>query len=118
MDEVFSGSPGARSAHGAEHRDEDPSLWAALELIAPKIGCIPQTPHEWVRRDAVKGGKPEGVTGSERIKALERDVKELRRANDIFKAMPPTSLTADKPRRHPDGALRGRVVDEAPGPAG
>ena len=34
-----------------EHRGEYPSLWAAIESIAPKIGCVPQTLNEWVKRD-------------------------------------------------------------------
>jgi transposase len=70
-----------------EHRGEYPSLWAAIESIAPKIGCVPQTLHEWVRRHEVDTGAREGVTSSEqeRIKHLEREVKELRRANEILK---------------------------------
>lgn len=70
-----------------EHRGEYPSLWAAIESIAPKIGCVPQTLNEWVRRHEVDTGLRDGVTNeeSERIKALEREVKELRRANEILK---------------------------------
>ena len=70
-----------------EHRGEYPSLWAAIESIAPKIGCVPQTLHEWVRRHEVDTGVREGVTSDEqeRIKNLEREVKELRRANEILK---------------------------------
>ena len=69
-----------------EHRGEYPSLWAAIESIAPKIGCVPQTLHEWVKRAEVDAGKREGVTTSEaqRVKDLEREVKELRRANEIL----------------------------------
>ena len=70
-----------------EHRGEYPSLWAAIESIAPKIGCAPQTLHEWVKRVEVNTGVREGVTTIEaqRIKELEREVKELRRANEILK---------------------------------
>jgi transposase-like protein len=70
-----------------EHRGEYPSLWAAIESIAPKIGCVPQTLNEWVRRHEVDAGMRGGVTSEERerIKALEREVKELRRANEILK---------------------------------
>ena len=69
-----------------EHRGEYPSLWAAVESIAPKIGCVPQTLLEWVKREEVDSGQRDGLTTSERerIKALEREVKELRRANDIL----------------------------------
>ena len=70
-----------------EHRGEYPSLWAAIESIAPKIGCVPQSLNEWVRKHEVDTGTREGVTTDERerVKALEREVKELRRANEIFK---------------------------------
>jgi len=70
-----------------EHRGEYPSLWATIESIAPKIGCVPQTLNEWVRKYEVDSGLRDGVTSEERdrIKALEREVKELRRANEILK---------------------------------
>jgi len=70
-----------------EHRGEHPSLWAAIESIAPKIGCVPQTLNEWVRKHEIDTGAREGITTEERerIKALEREVKELRRANEIVK---------------------------------
>ncbi|SEJ87535.1 Transposase [Pseudomonas linyingensis] len=70
-----------------EHRGEYPSLWAAVESIAPKIGCVPQTLLGWVKRDEVDKGQREGMTTSERerLKALERENKELRRANDILR---------------------------------
>ncbi len=45
-----------------EQRGEYPSLWAAIESIAPKIGCVPQTLHEWVKRMEVDAGVSEGVT--------------------------------------------------------
>ncbi|CAN7677134.1 IS3 family transposase [Trinickia sp. LjRoot230] len=70
-----------------EHRGEYPSQWAAIESIAPKIGCTSQTLLGWVKREEVDSGEREGVTTSERerLKALEREVKELRRANEILK---------------------------------
>ena len=70
-----------------EHRGEYPSLWAAVESIASKIGCTPQTLHEWVKRAEIDSGKRDGLSTSERerIKALERENKELRRANEILK---------------------------------
>jgi len=69
------------------HRGEYPSLWAAVESIAPKIGCAPHTLLEWVRKHEIDSGLRDGVTSEERdrIKALEREVKELRRANEILK---------------------------------
>ncbi len=70
-----------------EHRGEYASLWAAVESIAPKIGCVPQTLLDWVKRAEIDAGQREGMSSSERerIKALEREVKELRRANEILK---------------------------------
>jgi len=70
-----------------EHRAEYPSLWAAIESISAKIGCVPQTLHEWVKKSEIDSGTREGVTSEERerIKALERENKELRRANEILK---------------------------------
>jgi transposase-like protein len=58
-----------------EHRGEYPSLWAAVESIAPKIGCVPATLLEWVKRQEVDTGVREGVTTSEaqRVKELERE---------------------------------------------
>ena len=70
-----------------EHRGEYTSLWAAVESIAPKIGCVPQTLLEWVKRAEVDAGTRPGTTTAEaqRIKDLERENKELRRANDILR---------------------------------
>ena len=70
-----------------EHRGEYPSLWSAIESISAKIGCVPQTLHEWVKKSEIDSGAREGVTSDERerVKALEREVKELRRANEILK---------------------------------
>lgn len=70
-----------------EHRREYPSLWAAVASIAPKIGCVPQTLLEWVKRAEVDAGARPGTTTAEmqRIKELERENKELRRANEILK---------------------------------
>ena len=84
-----------------EHRSEYPSLWAAIESIAPKIGCVPQTLHEWVKRDQIDAGVRDGVTTSEReqLKALEREVKELRKANEILKLASAFFAQAELDRR-------------------
>jgi transposase len=84
-----------------EHRGEYPSLWAAVESIAPKIGCVPQTLLEWVKRDEVDSGSRDGLSTSERerIKDLERENKELRRANDILKAASAFFAQAELDRR-------------------
>ncbi len=84
-----------------EHRGEYPSLWAAVESIAPKFGCVPQTLLSWVKRDEIDSGKREGVTTSEaqRVKDLEREVKELRRANEILKLASAFFAQAELDRR-------------------
>lgn len=84
-----------------EHRGEYPSLWAAIESIAPKIGCVPQTLHEWVKREEIDAGQRDGLTSSERerLKQLERENKELRRANDILKAASAFFAQAELDRR-------------------
>ena len=62
-----------------EHRGDYPSLWAAIESIAPKIGCVPQTLNEWVKKAEVDSGQRAGTTttDAQRIKELEREIKEL-----------------------------------------
>ena len=84
-----------------EHRSEYPSLWAAIESIAPKIGCVPQTLNEWVKRDQVDTGARDGITTTEReqIKLLERENKELRRANEILKLASAFFAQAELDRR-------------------
>lgn len=59
-----------------------------MESIAPKIGCVPQTLLEWVKRQEVDAGQRAGLTSGERkrLRQLERENRELRRANDILKA--------------------------------
>jgi transposase len=84
-----------------EHRGEYPSLWAAVESIAPKIGCVPQTLLEWVKRQEIDAGARDGVTTTEarRVKELEREVKELRRANEILKLASAFFAQAELDRR-------------------
>ena len=71
-----------------EHRDEHASEWAAIESIAKKLGMTPETLRKWLRRDAVDHGRRPGGTSSERerVRELERENRELRRANEILKA--------------------------------
>jgi len=70
-----------------EGRGEYPSLWKAVAAIAPKIGCTPTTLLSWVKRAEIDSGRRPGVTSAERdeIRALQREVKELRRANEILR---------------------------------
>jgi transposase len=71
-----------------EHRREYPNEWAAITSIAQKCGMTAETLRKWVRQAEVDGGRRPGVSSEEaqRIKELEREVKELRRANEILKA--------------------------------
>ena len=70
-----------------EHRNEYSSQWAAVRSIAPKIGCTPETLYDWVKKHEIDTGLRDGVTSEERerIKLLDRENKELRRANEILK---------------------------------
>ena len=70
-----------------EHQSDHDSQWATMTSIASKIGCTPETLRKWVRQAERDQGLREGMTTDdrERLKALEREVKELRRANEILK---------------------------------
>jgi transposase-like protein len=84
-----------------EHRHEHPSQWAAVESIAGKIGCVPQTLHTWVRQHEIDDGPREGVSTAEaqRIKELERENRELRKANEILKLASAFFAQAELDRR-------------------
>ncbi len=71
-----------------EHQHQYSSQWKAIESIAKKLGVNHETLRKWVRAAEVDGGKRPGVTTEERsrIKELERENRELRRANEILKA--------------------------------
>lgn len=70
-----------------EHQGSYETQAGAIAAIAPKIGCIPQTLREWVKQAEKDSGMRDGVTTEERnrIKALEREVRELRQANEILR---------------------------------
>lgn len=70
-----------------DHTHEYTSQWAAIQSIAEKIGCTPETLRRWVRRTEYDQGQRAGPTSGERerVKELEREVKELRRANEILR---------------------------------
>ena len=70
-----------------EHEGEYSSQWQAICSIASKIGCSPDSLKAWLRQRQVNAGKVPGTTTdeNERIKALEKEAKELRRANEILK---------------------------------
>jgi transposase len=71
-----------------EHQDEHPSQWAAICSIAAKFGISDETLRNWVRRAEIDDGVRPGLTSEERerLKALERENRELRRANEILKS--------------------------------
>ena len=71
-----------------EHQHEHESQWAAMVSVAAKIGCTPETLRTWVRRVEVDEGRRPGLTMDVRakLKELERENRELRRANEILKS--------------------------------
>jgi transposase len=71
-----------------EHQDEHPSQWAAICSIAAKFGISHETLRNWVRRAETDDGLRPGLTSDERerLKTLERENRELRRANEILKS--------------------------------
>jgi transposase len=71
-----------------EHQGEYPSQWKAIESISAKLSINHETLRQWVRRAEVDTGARAGLTTDERarIKQLERENRELRRANEILKA--------------------------------
>ncbi len=71
-----------------EHQDQYDSQWAAISSVATKLGMTPETLRKWVRRAEIDEGQRPGLTTTERerLKELEKENKELRRANEILKA--------------------------------
>jgi transposase len=71
-----------------EHQAEYASQWSAIESIAQKCGMTPETLRKWVRRAEVDVGARPGLTTDERrrLQELERENRELRRANEILKS--------------------------------
>jgi transposase-like protein len=86
-----------------EHEHEYPSQWATIKSIAEKIGCTAETLRKWVRQAERDRGRRAGTTSDERarIKELEREVRELRRANEILRKASAYFAQAelDRPRR-------------------
>ena len=70
-----------------DHRGDYPSRWAAITSIAAKIGCAPWTLSEWVKKAEIDSGVVAGVPSdvAEKLKALERENRELRQANEILR---------------------------------
>jgi transposase len=85
-----------------DHASEHPSRWAAVTSIAAKIGCTPQTLHDWVKKAEVDSGQRAGVPTdmAEKLKALERENRELRQANEILRKASAYFATAELDRRY------------------
>jgi transposase len=84
-----------------EHQGEYESQWAAIRSVAGKIGCTAESLRRWLRQAEINQGKRAGVTSAEaqRVKELEREVKELRRANEILKVASAFFAQAELDRR-------------------
>ena len=84
-----------------EHASEHESQWAAIESIAAKIGCTAETLRKWVRQAERDEGRRPGLTSDERerLKALERENQELRRANEILRKASAFFAQAELDRR-------------------
>jgi transposase len=84
-----------------EHTTEHGSQWAAIAAIAPKVGCTTETLRRWVRQTERDAGQRAGLTTDERVrlKALEREIVELKRANEILRKASAFFAQAELDRR-------------------
>jgi transposase len=84
-----------------EHEQDHPSRWAAISSVAAKIGCTAQSLNEWIKKAEVDSGVRGGVPTelAERLKALERENRELRQANEILRKASAYFAQAELDRR-------------------
>jgi transposase len=84
-----------------EHEGEHDSQWAAIGSVASKIGCTAETLRKWVRQAERDQGQRSGLSSSERdrLKELERENRELKRANEILRKASAFSAQAELDRR-------------------
>ncbi len=84
-----------------EHEGDYASQWEAIRSIAEKIGCSPESLRKWLRRTEVDSGLRDGVTSDERarMKDLEREVRDLRRVNEILRKASAYFAQAELDRR-------------------
>ena len=84
-----------------DHEGEHPSRWAAISSIAGKIGCSAHTLLEWVKRADRDSGRTAGVPSdvAAKLKALERENRELRQANEILRKASAYFAQAELDRR-------------------
>jgi len=85
-----------------EHLGDYPSRWAAIQSIAAKIGCTTQTLDNWMKQAERDDGERSGLTSDERarMKALERENRELRQANEILRKASAFFAQAELDRRY------------------
>ena len=85
-----------------DHTSEHHSRWAAVSSVAAKIGCTPQTLHDWVKKAEIDSGQRAGVPTdmADKLKALERENRELRQANEILRKASAYFATAELDRRY------------------
>jgi transposase len=85
-----------------ESEGDHGSQWAAITSVAAKIGCTPETLRKWIRRAERDSGKRAGLTTAERerLKQLERENRELKRANEILRKASAYFAQAELDRRH------------------
>jgi transposase len=85
-----------------DHEGEHGSRWAEVTLIAAKIGCTSQTLHEWVKKADRDSGRTPGIPAdvAEQLKALERENRELRPANEILRKASAYFAQAELDRRY------------------
>ncbi|TWI29634.1 transposase [Paracoccus sulfuroxidans] len=84
-----------------DNEGQHASRWQAVMSISAKIGCTPQTLNDWVKKAEVDSGKRAGVPAdmTERMKALERENRELRQANEILRKASAYFAMAELDRR-------------------
>ena len=84
-----------------DHEGDYASQWEAIRSIAEKIGCSPESLRKWLRRTEVDSGSRSGVTSDERarMKDLEKENRELRRANEILRKASAYFAQAELDRR-------------------
>ena len=84
-----------------DHEHEHRSRWAAITSVAAKIGCTAQTLNDWVKKTEIDAGKRRGTSTdiTARMKALERENRELRQANDILRKASAYFAQAELDRR-------------------
>ena len=84
-----------------DQQHQHSSQWSAIESIASKVGCTPETLRRWVRQSETDQGKRSGISSSDRdrLKELERENRELKQANEILRKASAYFAQAELDRR-------------------